>query len=320
MNIIPNGAIKDPRTSEQIAKDYLHPAGATGVNWVEKTSFKKYTQRNQDGSLSCGLQAGAKALECLTGKIISATPYFWRKNYPGEGTFMQDIGDILYNRFSCLESSSPSQNQNETQMNTIKPLTTNIGITGYRSITSPDIELIAEAIENHKQCIIWIDSNSYEYTTMPEYNGQTPTFSHYVCGVDYGLHNGQKVIAIEDSAGQWSAPDGCRLFTADFLQKRMNRGLYFLGAKDVTVPQDNKFKFLKDLQYGDRGNEVTKLQQRLIDMGYTIPAGSTGYYGEQTQAAVFRYQLINVPNLSFWDKWYKGKYFGSKTRTVLNMT
>src|ERR1035437_6919549 len=165
-NFIPNGVAIDTRPQEAKALDYLHVGGAVGVNWVEKTTFKKYTQRNQDGSLSCGLQAGGKALECLTGKVISATPYFWRKNYPTGGTYMQDIGDILYNRFSCLESISPSQNQSESQMNIVKPLTTNIGITGYKTPTQPsNIEQIAEAIEQYKQCIILLGSNGNEYTT-----------------------------------------------------------------------------------------------------------------------------------------------------------
>lgn len=319
-NFIPNGAIPDPRPAEKIAQDFLYIGGAVGVNWIEKTSFKKYTQRNQDGSYSCGLQAGAKALECLTGKVISATPYFWRKNYPGEGTFMQDIGDILYNRYSCLEKSSPSQNQDEVTMNVIKPLTTNIGITGYRTLTQPNnIEQIAEVIEGYGQCIILLQSNGNEYTKTPVYNGQTVDFAHFVVGVDYGLVNGTKVIAIEDSAGIWSAPDGCRNFTADFISKRVYGGLYFLGAKDVSVPQDKKFIFNYDMSYGMKLENVRQLQLRLISEGYSIPSGATSYYGSETAKAVVKYQLDHGVKLTFSQRYFaKDSVVGPMTRASLN--
>ncbi len=39
-------------------------------------------------------------------------------------------------------------------------------------------------------------------------------------------------------------------------------------------------------QYGASGAQVRALQQCLIDVGYSIPAGPTGYYGAQTRSAV----------------------------------
>lgn len=45
------------------------------------------------------------------------------------------------------------------------------------------------------------------------------------------------------------------------------------------------------LKYGDQSLAVLKLQVFLIEQGEDIPAGGTGFYGAQTQAAVSSFQL-----------------------------
>lgn len=47
------------------------------------------------------------------------------------------------------------------------------------------------------------------------------------------------------------------------------------------------------LTLGSSGAEVTKLQNWLISKGYAIPAGATGYFGGQTQAALAAFQAAN---------------------------
>jgi|CXWL01.1.fsa_nt_gi peptidoglycan hydrolase-like protein with peptidoglycan-binding domain len=48
-----------------------------------------------------------------------------------------------------------------------------------------------------------------------------------------------------------------------------------------------------DLTIGSTGSDVTALQNWLISKGYSIPAGATGYFGAQTQAALAAYQAAN---------------------------
>jgi hypothetical protein len=48
--------------------------------------------------------------------------------------------------------------------------------------------------------------------------------------------------------------------------------------------------FTRSLTNGVSGSDVTCLQQALIAAGYSIPAGATGYFGSQTQAAVAAWQ------------------------------
>jgi hypothetical protein len=312
-NFIPDGALIDTRPIEEKSLDHLHTAGLVTPNWVEKTSCKRFTQRNQDGSFSCVMQSCAKAIEVLTGKVISATPYFWRKNYPNGGMWLQDAGDIMRNRYSCLETSSPSQNQSEVQMNTIKQLTTNIGCTEYKQIVNPNnIEQIAEAIEAYGQCVILSSSNSDEWQRVPKYLGTPTTFNHAICAVDYGLFSGLKAIFCEDSAGQWSSPDGLRIITQDYLSKRAFGAMYFLGAKDVSVPQDQKFVFNIDMAYGQTSNDIKELQKRLG----VIP---TGYYGNLTASAVVKYQLSHGIKLTFLQRYFtKYSVVGPNTRKSLN--
>lgn len=45
-----------------------------------------------------------------------------------------------------------------------------------------------------------------------------------------------------------------------------------------------------NLQPGMTGNEVKQLQQWLISQGFNISAGATGYFGDQTKAALTQYQ------------------------------
>lgn len=47
---------------------------------------------------------------------------------------------------------------------------------------------------------------------------------------------------------------------------------------------------LPTLTPGTKSDDVTKLQNWLIQNGYPIPSGATGYYGEQTKAAVTAWQ------------------------------
>ena len=47
------------------------------------------------------------------------------------------------------------------------------------------------------------------------------------------------------------------------------------------------------LRPGDSGINVQKLQQFLIAQGFSIPAGATGYFGNQTKSAVASFMQAN---------------------------
>lgn len=57
-----------------------------------------------------------------------------------------------------------------------------------------------------------------------------------------------------------------------------------------TITPNAKYK---TIQYGDRGNDVTKLQRRLIELGYMKKGSDDGSYGYQTLNAVRAFQKAN---------------------------
>ena len=63
-----------------------------------------------------------------------------------------------------------------------------------------------------------------------------------------------------------------------------------LGGSTTTTTTTGSYTFSTDLTIGSSGADVTALQTWLIAKGYSIPAGATGYFGAQTQAAVAAYQ------------------------------
>ncbi|MEZ4194954.1 MAG: peptidoglycan-binding domain-containing protein [Candidatus Paceibacterota bacterium] len=58
-----------------------------------------------------------------------------------------------------------------------------------------------------------------------------------------------------------------------------------------SAPATTCSPFLTNLTLGDSGTGVTTLQKFLLSRGHVIPAGATGYYGEQTRSAVAAFQL-----------------------------
>ncbi len=281
-----NGLAPDTRTDEEKAKDYPHSElyGDVVINWIEKTpdQWKKYTPREQDGSLSCCAQASAKAVEILLGNIMSAhPPYRSRINYPSGGMFLQNVGQVWKTPGSTLESLDKSQFQNEAQMNRGITVETPTKIQGYVFPNYQKIDEIAQAIELHKHCMLIVHCSHTEWTAKPVFNGAEIDFGHCICAIDYFIQNGVKTLLIEDSTGHFNSlppNDGQRLITEDFLLKR------FVGAMYLTLEAPiPKHVFYKTLKLGMRDPEVKELQK-------VLGVIQTGYFGTLTLQAVETFQ------------------------------
>lgn len=79
----------------------------------------------------------------------------------------------------------------------------------------------------------------------------------------------------------------------------------------TTTTTTSSMMFTRDLTLGSTGADVTALQTWLIGKGFSIPAGATGYFGAQTQAAVAAYQAANGITPA-------AGYFGPITRAKVN--
>ena len=88
-------------------------------------------------------------------------------------------------------------------------------------------------------------------------------------------------------------------------------GLALVASTFAFAPAAKAATFMMDLTIGSTGADVTSLQSWLISKGYSIPAGATGYFGAQTQAALAAYQAANgiAPAAG---------YFGPITRAHVN--
>lgn len=69
---------------------------------------------------------------------------------------------------------------------------------------------------------------------------------------------------------------------------------------------------LGQVRYGQNGQTVWAAQECLIAAGFTIPAGATGYYGNQTRLAVASF-YAKILGLASWD----GRSIGPKGREAL---
>lgn len=98
--------------------------------------------------------------------------------------------------------------------------------------------------------------------------------------------------------------------TTEELQAQINALLAQISALQGTTASAS-MTFTMDLTLGSSGAEVTALQNWLISKGYSIPAGATGYFGAQTQAALAAYQAANGISPA-------AGYFGPITRAKVN--
>ncbi len=81
------------------------------------------------------------------------------------------------------------------------------------------------------------------------------------------------------------------------------------GGSPSVPSAPSSCSFTRDLTLGATGADVTSLQQALIAAGYSIPAGATGYFGAQTQAAVAKWQAAAGVSPA-------AGYFGPKSRAA----
>lgn len=103
--------------------------------------------------------------------------------------------------------------------------------------------------------------------------------------------------------------------TLDELQAQIQTLLAQIQALKGSMPSTSNLgscnPFYTDMTLGRSGVEVTSLQKFLINKGHSIPAGATGYFGEQTRSALAQFQSQNAISPAIG-------YFGPLTRGKVN--
>ncbi len=296
------GVILDIRPEVLKAQDFKHEdklkltaSAEAPVEWIEKDKYKFYDKRNQQSSLSCMAQSGAKLLgiEQPVFQTLSAKKVYQSRTNNGGGMYQQDSLSFLCKPLSPSEKLLPSQNQNEQQINSPVELTQEMIDEAKETKASKyyilkrynDIDTIASIIEKGKgvQLMLFFHGNEY-WKPEPKVEDHTLLYwedraaRHGVTAVDYTLVNGKKCLIIEDSAGnEYSLnKNGQRILTEEFVIERCYASGYIeKNALEIIMPT---------LRRGAKGDMVKKLQVRL---GGII---ADGIFGIKTEQAVKNYQ------------------------------
>jgi len=340
-----SGAVVDIRPAKEKLKDYKFEeivASANPVNWTEKpqSEWRKFPIFSQNGSGSCVAFTLAKLLGILyflknnVFVNFSATHlYQRRKNKPYSGMAGVDAFNIAIEGVT-LEELVPSQNMNDTQMDSVdipqykKDVGSIFKIGNYLSLPIKDIDTIASVIQTtNKAVMVWFYFAMNEWGNEPvvinpnlDLNALA-TNRHSVVATDFTLYKGKKALIIDDSWGALSAMNGQRIITEDFFNARNWFSAYPINFKFADKSPDIKleYKFSEILIFGQKNDDIKMLQNILKNEGlFPSNVVSTGYYGAITAKAVLQWQIKhNVADLLELNS-LAGYRIGDKTIKKLN--
>lgn len=305
-----NGAKLDERVPLAKSKDYSHlEVGSDAIVWLSKAEAEKtkikYQKRNQKSTSSCGAHAGELALSIDTG-VIHEPAFIYRKrvNYPAEGMYHWDIGQILSNFGACEYCGVE---KTELQYNAFNPTSSQITNAKLYSGNSFvvlendqfNIDDIAFILNNLKRPLIlhvyWNDTqwSTDKPTSLFSLAPNSAKYHHFVTALPNSAYKDKdkKYFIIQDSSHFGGFYQ--RALGEDWVNNQTYAGIYQLDL--VTYPPTKKvsfsYTFTKDLTVGIRSGEVLNLQYALQELGY-FPATikPTAYFGGITRQAVKDFQ------------------------------
>lgn len=315
------GLIPDPRKESDKALDYLHEEIAGDVAPVYKQgllNLNQYPDENQNYTSSCVAHGCTLASTKGSPRLSKMFLYRNRANFPNEGMWLQNAGDILKNSGSCLYETLPNVNteilaNNIAISDAAKQEAANNKVTSYVQIADPTIDKIASVINQGKPVAIIIYASFKEWSkAYPSLEDNPPMaiapIRHCIGVVDAFIDNGIKFLKIQDSA--WFGGINVRYLSEDFIKARCYGAIYFTTLLPAPSPKPDHI-FNIDMRQGDSSAEVVFLQKRFMYEGF-FPAiqTPTGYFGGITLKAVMDYQKAHgLP-------WFG--FVGPMTRQVLN--
>lgn len=329
------GIVLDEKFIKHIESAYKFDefvTAAAPVSWTEKerSAWRRFPIYNQDGSGSCVAQTMRKLLHILwkqrTGEELdfSASDIYQRRvNKPSGGMGGDDVFRIAREGVA-LNSSMPSDNMNDTQMDSVAVTQqallerSRYKVDAWMMLPIRDIETLASTIQQTgKGVMIWTFWNHDEWLDVPVIKRSMDLYAqstsrHSTAGVDLtliGASNmpnnpelwGKKAIIMDESWDKVAtALDGQRLLTEDFLKVRNFYAAYPISFKliDQQTPKPKhwfntsrilKYRPLLPVVKGDK--DVIALQDILKFEGlFPINVDSTGYFGTYTKTALAKWQ------------------------------
>lgn len=360
--ILYQGACLDTRPPEEKAKDFQHEevaAAGVPVEYIKKTpdQFVKTPIRDQDGSLTCMAQAGAKVLGFenkkeepdVDFKVFSARDMYARRcNRPDGGMGLSDLLSIMSKYGATLEELLPSQRMSEAEIDA--PLVRSAQDLvvakkyrggGYVYLKEKNIDEIASVILHQKKAVVLMFYFKYD-----EWNRDVPVvlhpelqlyddsaLRHGVAGTDaisFSVKeitevNGEKALVIDDSWGKFYGLNGQRIITETFLKARCFGAGYVLDLKNEREPEKPepvkpKYTFKKKLSFGLKKDADVIALQEILKYEQLFPQNiaSTGNYLQITARAVLAWQRKHQVASERELASLSGRLVGLKTLAKLN--
>lgn len=351
MKIIYQGVAKDTRTKKEKAKDFN--AKETLVSSIPRSElFRKISdptearvgvRANQDGSSGCVEFALAKAIQMqleklgVSKQVISKIDYQFRSNRPQPGCIPQERVEFKRKNSWYYEKDVPSENLNDTQLDTLQVAQGVLRENGYDLFYyvdwTPTFLETAQYIYDNWNALMLIDTdyNNYvkDFITPGKRGGG---IRHEICGADSVNYTNKDYIVFEESWGITSNTEigkrGQRFMDESSFNAGVEQVIFIrLSKKSENKVDYSKYLDLPYLEYGYRNKAVLKLQDMLKEANY-MDKGSTinkdeygniyGYYGNSTRYAVLKWQLDNIKDVSQAQlKAWGGKYFGKASKNAI---
>lgn len=195
----------------------------------------------------------------------------------------------------------------------------------YGGVSTADTEAWNEAILTFgaTTCPVQLSKDWWTVNGIHNFNIEDPIrspkfptdYGHSMLAIGYGYGNDKKIV---NSWGEmWSGDGKTQFSTLDY--KPHSTAYYFIAPiNEIQVPilpkiQDFQFN-IPTVKYGEKSDNVKQLQIALRLLGFiTKDEFLTGYYGDQTKAAVYKFQFRYLTKYLGEVQIIKGSQVGGKT-------
>lgn len=290
--------------------------------------------KNQNGSFSCGGQAGSYYAQLINGiydkeYTEKSAKYLYSQAFIGNGgSFIYDImtiakagtsDEVLCPSYDAGNAPSEAfmQRKGDITQEAINNAKTD-RIAAY-AFVDYNIEEVAKAIRDNQGCIIGITGkdNGTWLSAFPKPPAviDGSCWRHWVYACKAKMINGKRYIGFINSWGN-IGDNGVQWIAEDYFNTP--EAIFTVATMIVLKDTINDFNFTKDLWLGKTDTEVKELQKFLNKNGFPVAitgVGSTGketnYFGFLTRSALARYQKAHGISPAVG-------YFGPITRKYIN--